>query len=520
MTQSTLDQYPSGSTGAASRPERAGLLWLASTGLALLGAWLLYAAAPGLNWLLWTVAVVAGLIALEWQHRAAFPKERWIALGLGCCLAGTAAVTADPLLHAMQLVAIAWLGAAATVLNAGLSPARLGPAQLVAMPFQGAVLAMQEAGRRADRSMRAVASERNVPRLRGIALALPVVIIFFLLLAEADPTLRAWRAILLTALRDVAGLPRILFTLVLGTVSLGFYGIALRDHPAAAVSQPAAPPRATRTAIERSIVFGSVAALFAIYLALQASYLFGNPGGRSGTGITYAEAVHRGFAEITLVATLAGLLIVVLDRNAVRASREALVRGLGYILIGECLLLLVSAHQRLDAYETAYGYTVLRVFVHVYMAGIAASLLLLARELSGRIDVPRLARRVAVTATVTLGVLSCWNYAAWIVRHNFDRSASNGQIDLDYFATGAGPDAIPEVVALLQRLPASDRARVLRDLQVAYGSALAPDAPAPAWFEWSLRRAAARRALAGLSVASPPDVRPAPDQAEASHEVR
>jgi hypothetical protein len=520
MIQSTLKRDSSGSPGAASRPERAGLLWLASTALALLGAWLLYAAAPGLNWLLWTLAVVAGLVALEWQHRAASTMERWIALGLGCGLAGSAVVTADPLLHAMQLLAIAWLGAAATVLNAGLSPARLGPAQLVAMPFQAAVLATQEAGRRADRGMRAVASEPNVPRLRGIALALPVVIFFFLLLAEADPTLRAWRAGLLTTLRDVAGLPRILFTLVLGTVSLGFYGIALRDRPAAAASQPAALPRATRTAIERSIVLGSVAALFAVYLALQVSSLFGNPGGRSGTGITYAEAVHRGFAEITLVATLTGFLIVALDRNAVRASREALVRCLGYILIGECLLLLVSAHQRLDAYETAYGYTVLRVFVHVYMAGIAASLLLLARELSDRIDVPRLARRVAVTATVTLGLLSWWNYAAWIVRHNFDRSASNGQIDLDCFATGAGPDAIPEVVALLQRLPASDRARVLRDLQVVYGAALGPDSPAPAWFEWSLRRAAARRALAGIGSLPPADVRPAPDPAEASHEVR
>jgi hypothetical protein len=517
MTQSTLDPYPSGATGTVWRPERAGLLWLASTALALLGAWLLYAASPGLNWLMWTVAAVAGLVALEWQQRAACAKQRWLAVGLGCSLAGTAAVTADPLLHAMQLVAIAWLGAAATVLSAGASPARLGPAQLAAMPFQAAVLAMQEAGRRADRGMRAVASERNVPRLRGIAVALPVVVIFFLLLAEADPTLRALRAILLTALRDVAGLPRILFTLALGALSLGFYGTALRDREAPLVSQPPALPRATRTAIERSIVLGSVAALFAIYLALQVSYLFGNPGGRSGTGISYAEAVHRGFAEITLVATLTGLLIVVLDRNALRASREAVVRALGYLLIGECLLLLVSAHQRLDAYETAYGYTVQRVFVHVYMAGVAASLLLLARELSGRIDVPRLARRVTVTATVTLALLSCWNYAAWIVRHNFDRSAADGPIDLDYFATGAGPDSIPEVVALLQRLPASDRARVLRDLKRAYGATLGPDAPAPAWFEWSLRRAAARRTLAGIGV-PPAVVRPAPDPAEASHE--
>jgi hypothetical protein len=502
------------------RSDRAALLWLTSMALALLGTWLLYAAAPGLNWLLWTVAAVAGLIALEWPRRASFAREPGFALGLSCLLAGGAAVTADPRLHVLQMMAIAWLGAAATVLNAGRSPARLGPAQLIAMPFQAAALAIQEAGRRADQAMRVIASERSVPRLRGVALALPIVVIFFLLLAEADPTLRAWRTIWLTALRDVAGLERIFFMLVLGALSLGFYGIALRGHPVAAVSEPAALPRAIRTASERSIVLGSVAALFFVYLALQVSYLFGNLGGRSGTGITYAEAVHRGFAEITLVVTLTGLLIVGLDRNALRDSREAVVRGCSIILIGECLLLLVSGHQRLAAYETAYGYTVLRVFVHVYIAGIAASLLLLGRELSARIDVPRLTRHVAVTATVTLGLLSCWNYPAWIVRRNFARYDANGRIDLHYFATGAGPDAIPEIVTLQQRLAPGDRACVLHDLQVAYGSTLGPNAPVPRWFEWSLRRTAARGALAQLGVPSAADSRPTPEPPEADREDR
>ena len=39
-------------------------LWLTAIGLAAAGTWLLFDAAPGLNWLLVTVAVTVGLVAL------------------------------------------------------------------------------------------------------------------------------------------------------------------------------------------------------------------------------------------------------------------------------------------------------------------------------------------------------------------------------------------------------------------------------------------------------------------------
>jgi len=60
---------------------------------------------------------------------------------------------------------------------------------------------------------------------------------------------------------------------------------------------------------------------FAAFLLLQLSYLFGNAPARIGSGVTFAEYARRGFAELTTVATLCTLLVVLLERWAARGAR-------------------------------------------------------------------------------------------------------------------------------------------------------------------------------------------------------
>jgi hypothetical protein len=93
---------------------------------------------------------------------------------------------------------------------------------------------------------------------------------------------------------------------------------------------PGETPRLADT--ERLVVLGSVVVLFTTFLLLQLSYFFGNAPVTRESGVTFAEYARQGFAELTTVATLCTILLVVLDRWPVRGPREWRTRAVALVV--------------------------------------------------------------------------------------------------------------------------------------------------------------------------------------------
>jgi two-component system sensor histidine kinase BaeS len=479
-------------------------LWATTLTLGAVGTWLLFDAAVGLNWPIVAALGIAGLhLVLRGSGTGPTQASASWCYPLVLLLAGAAAVTANGFFHFWIAIAIALLLAAATLLNAGLRAGALGPLRFAGAPIRAAFLLARESGRRLGGEVRElIKDEQSYRAARGVALALPVLAIFFLLLASADPTLAAWRRDWIEALSNLSIVPRGVFFVGLTGALLGFYGVALCAPDARLAPVGIASGRAVLSTVERRIVLGSVAGLFALFLSLQVSYLFGNPGARAGSGLSYAEAVHRGFGELTVVVTLCAWLIVACDRLAIRGTRERRIALLGWLLVAECALLLVSAWLRLHAYQMAYGYTTYRVYVAIYIAAAALALVALALEIARGIDLARLTRRICCIAVLAICAPVYWNSAAWVVRRNLDRYAATGQIDIDYLAYQVSADGVPEIVASLPRFEPKAAARLVDALRERH-SGDAADRPNDAWFEWNLRRAEARAALATLPSQAP-----------------
>ena len=480
-------------------------LWIASLGLGALAAGVLYAAQPGINWLLIILGVAASLLTLERPAAPALRSPRYVAAGIAILLAGAAAVTDDPLVEFLLLVGILWLGALVAWLATGRLTDSFGAARLAGILLRAPPLILRESARAVGEGVRAVSSVRAVVAVRGIAIAVLVVAPLFALLGEADQTLGALRASIITLVTSLEGLGRLVFLLCVAFGCLGYLNLA---HRYARTSCPDPEPNgrvARYTDTERLIVLGSVAILFGVFLGLQVSYLFGNPGARAGSGVTLAEVVHRGFVEMTVVVALAAAVIVVLDRNARRGGREVLVRAVSGVVLLECLVILVSAYHRLSAYESAYGYTEFRIYVRLYVCFLGVSLVLLGAEFARGIDVGRLLWRNCVAALATLVVLGYWNHSAWIVRANLERYSRTGQLDVDYLGR-TDNDGIPELVRALPGLDSRTRAEVRATLCAAPRKAACsgvPGATAAPWFEWNLRRAAAANAIKEFSREDP-----------------
>jgi hypothetical protein len=188
-----------------------------------------------------------------------------------------------------------------------------------------------------------------------------------------------------------------------------------------------------------------------------------------------------------------------LDRHAQRGAREGAVRFVAWALVGETLLLLVSAFRRVWLYEDAYGFTTTRLYAQTYMIVMALVLLRLAWELRAVVDTRRLSRWAAALGVLAFVTLGYWNHEAWIARTNVERGVRTGVMDATYLVRGLSLDAVPALVRAQGSAP-EPVAGTLRDaLRARYTGVRVRDCR---WFEWNLRQAQAAHALeaAGLGL--------------------
>lgn len=320
---------------------------------------------------------------------------------------------------------------------------------------------------------------------RGLLLALPLVLVFAALLSSADAafgsTLEAlWR------LMGVDGLDR-MFSQALWALFLGWIGCGVAMHAvmrrmpdsgAAAQSDSVedgvdGESRASQATmipkrrpvllsmIESCIVLGSVNLLFGLFVIIQFSYFFGGQSNITIDRLTYAEYARRGFFELVTVAILTLGLVLVLDWITVRTGKrqQTLFRGLSVLMVALTCVMMLSASQRMSLYEAAYGYTHLRVYVHIFIRWLAVLfgffLLTLFRVRERIFSLGVLVCIVGYGASLNL-----MNLEAYIAERNIDRYFQGYPLDGGYLAQFS-VDAMEPIMALYQRADAAPEVRGL-----------------------------------------------------------
>lgn len=427
--------------------------------LGILWDWLFYNKPLGISLLLFVGLIVGGL---WWNGRheniTSVRRNLWLLLPL-FFFASMAALRTNSTLTALNVTAVlsllaylAFFYAAGRVenmslLGIGLLPLRVfGRSVALAAPVIRPSVNMESVKKNGRRSI--------FPLLRGLLLALPVLIIFTLLLTSAD-------LIFADRVADVLSLDifnNVLEWLWRGTLILLLSGL-LAGGLAFALTRRAnedeqsrlekiltpLPRRFSIGFIETSTILLLVSMLFAAFVAIQFTYLFGGASNVTEAGYTFANYARRGFFELLTVAILTMLLVLGLNWLARRESKGQirLFNGLGSLLIGLVLVMLVSAWRRMALYEAAFGYTELRLIVYVCMAWLAVTLVWFLLTLWLRPDRFAMgALLVAIGFVVTLNLI---NPDAFIAQQNLDRYVATGDLDAAYLAT-LSADAVPQLV--------------------------------------------------------------------------
>jgi len=488
--------------------------WFA--GIALISAWLLDAlfwmSATGVNVLIWFAVILVGGFVLAAVNRVRPATASYFLAVVILLLAAVPLLRLEDMTRGLSfLLAIALLFPLASTFTGGgwwllgiedhlggffrtAGAALTRPLNLFRK--QPAPQPVENAG---ENTAPAKKSGQGAAVLRGLLLALPIVVVLGALLASADPIFNDRLASIFVNF-DVARLVeygfRLAYILVLAYAFTGVYLHAiLPDH----LSTPTEPEKSFLKPflgwIEALVVLVCVDLLFAVFVIIQFQYFFGGQAKITAAGYTYSEYAVRGFNELVTVAVLSLLLTLVLGRFTKRATvtQQRGFSAVATVLIALVLVMLVSAFQRLQLYEEAYGFTELRTYTHFFIPWLGALLVAAAG-----LEISRRSRFFAAALLAcALGfvfTLAIINVDAFIVHQNVTRAMQGKDLDGAYFAE-LTMDAVPALVDELKRPDLPETAVNEINAELACRAAWLKEQPLTAWQSFTTSGDTARALL-------------------------
>jgi len=240
------------------------------------------------------------------------------------------------------------------------------------------------------------------------------------------------------------------------------------------------------------IVLVVLDAIFAAFAVAQALAAFGVAGTTlRAAGVTYADYARSGFFQLLWVAGITSVVMVLFTRITGLSNKRA---RLSFVVLSEVgisltLLIVFVAFRRLSLYEEAFGFTMLRLYSHIFAVWIALVFVLLAADIAG---VHRSRRwfvgAALASAAMVILALNLINPEALIVNLNVNHAVTSHKIDAQYLGQ-LSSDATPAMIASRSQLDADLSGQIAR-----YACAGSKSySPVPAAFNWADADAAAAR---------------------------
>jgi hypothetical protein len=463
--------------------------------LGLAGDLIVRGSSTGLGLFLWICGMVLNIALLQRTAKVELIKEwKWMAGG-AVVMGGiflwreSDALTAFGLMAtAGALVLMTLRGAKSSLSQCGLLEYCHGALVSGAHTVAGAPMLLFSDVRWEEITARK-GSRRAAEVLRGLAIAVPVVVVLGSLLVKADAVFQKMIfSIIDIDLTTLFG--HLFFIGSLTWIVAGFLRGTFLVRPTPFPYTQVRPLSLGIT--EVAIVLSSAIVLFAFFMAVEFRYFFGGADLVLVTpSLTYAEYARHGFFELTTVVALVLPMLLVLDwlLKKENADHVRLFRVLAVIQVALLFAVAGSAVQRMFLYQQEYGLTELRVYTTAFIGWMAMLLLwYVTTVLSGRRSL--FAIGAVGGAFVTILILVTLNPDDLIARTNIARAQEGKQVDARYL-TLLSNDAVPALVEGLRALDPESRASVAKSLLRRRERLAAAD-----WRSWNWSSYAASRALA------------------------
>ncbi len=180
------------------------------------------------------------------------------------------------------------------------------------------------------------------------------------------------------------------------------------------------------------------------FVANLADAIFLWSGAKLPSGVTYSDFVHNGVNTLSFTVVLSALVLAMLFQLDLQVAGRRGLKALGLFWIAQNLFLVASVLLRLLRYIDAYGLTVARVDVILFLLLVTAGYLFLVIKIVREKSLPWLLGRSALAVFVLFYGTQFLNTDGWIADYNVARWERDPARDFDvnYLRT-LGPAAWP-----------------------------------------------------------------------------
>ncbi len=289
---------------------------------------------------------------------------------------------------------------------------------------------------------------KNIERIaKSICITIPLVWIIIMLLSSADDIFGSlfsgiFENMLLAISRIKISETAIKFIIMVCAFvyfSCFFYHIAFKykkeEENEVAISK-------AKDNFTIKMILGALNIIYLIFCIIQVKSLF-----IGDTNINYSEYARKGFFQLMIVSVINLVTILVAKRNEYKNDTKY-ITSMCLVMILFTFIILLSATYRMYLYESAYGYTFLRLLV--YCSLFTEAILLIPTILyimDKKINLP------STYFAIILTVYICMNFANFdyvIAKRNVDRYMETGKLDMFYLETATGTDAVQQINRIVE----------------------------------------------------------------------
>lgn len=194
------------------------------------------------------------------------------------------------------------------------------------------------------------------------------------------------------------------------------------------------------------IILACLNVIYLVFCAIQIKSLF-----LKNVDINYADYARKGFFQLMAVSIINLITIVVAKKSENLGDKKTnrYINSMSIIMVIFTFIILISAAIRMYNYETAYGYTLLRLLV--YCALFTEAILLIPTSL---FILDRKIKLVQAYFYIVLFIyigMNFMNFDNVIAKRNVDRYFETGKIDINYLVYNTGTDAVNQLARIMEK---------------------------------------------------------------------
>ncbi len=292
---------------------------------------------------------------------------------------------------------------------------------------------------------------KNLKKIfKGICLTLPVVLIIIILLSTADETFgkifaNVW-LFCINMMRNIRIsniIVKVIVTICVFLYLSSFFDYILTRYQHKPEGKKAEISNVEEENLTVKMILGALNVIYFLFCFIQIRALVVKE-----ANMNYSQYARQGFFQLMIVSVINLITILIAKQGENNNQKSKYITSMCFIMIIFTFMLLIFSAIRMHFYESAYGYTLLRLLVYCIL--ITEALLLVPTIIYVKDKKIKLIKYYGAIMITMYVIVNFMNMDQMIAKRNIDRYIQTGKIDMVYLKKETGTDAVNQIMRLLE----------------------------------------------------------------------